>query len=207
MSEPVVVGKVSAALPLSLLESVRAHDRPDEFLEDEDLMLSMPRRLGLTGVVDNQIRHYQAAGRTGVSLEELTNLIRLVLKRDDASMILRETGRRMAEQHYEHLSQGLVRMARLLPGGILARSWRRSASRLMKQMVGDASAVVSGRPPTVRLQPNPLALLEPVGTACALYGSGLERLAELFTGETASASQTHCCAYGESYCQWSIHGL
>ncbi len=202
-----MAGKVSAALPLSLLESVRAHDRPDEFLEDEDMMLSMPRRLGLTGVVDNQIRHYQSAGRTGVSLEEFTSLIRLVLKRDDASMILRAAGRRMAEQHFERSARGLLGLFRLLPGGLLVRSWRRSANKLMGQMVGDASARVRGRPPIVRLDPNPLALLEPQGTACALYGSVLERLAELYTGESASASQTHCSAYGETYCQWSIHGL
>lgn len=117
MNATEVAGTVSAVLPLSLLESVRAHDRPDEFLEDEDMMLSMPRRLGLTGVVDNQIRQYQAAQRSGrvVSLDELTNLIKLILKRDDAAMILRETGRRMAEQHFKDSSQLAIRLLRILP--------------------------------------------------------------------------------------------
>jgi len=46
---------VAPLLPLVLLESVRAHDRPREVLEDEDLAASLPRRLGLTGVVETQI--------------------------------------------------------------------------------------------------------------------------------------------------------
>ncbi len=210
MNEPVVVGNVTAVLPLTLLESVRAHDRPEEFLENEDLMLSMPRRLGLTGVVDNQIRQYQAAESAGraVSLEEVASLIKLVLKRDDAAMILRETGRRMAEQHFQRLPEGYIRILRVLPSGLLLGSWRRSARSLLRQMVGTVAIEVGSRPAAAaRLRPNPLAMLEPTGTACALYASVLERLAELYTDASPYAVETRCCATGEDCCEWTISGL
>ena len=54
-----------ADLPLAILESVRTHDRPAEVLEDEDLTISLPRRLGLTGVIETQIYRYQAAQKAG----------------------------------------------------------------------------------------------------------------------------------------------
>lgn len=172
-------------------------------------MLSMPRRLGLTGVVDNQIRHYQAAenDRRPVLLDEVANLIKLVLKRDDAAMILRETGRRLAEQHFKRLPEGYVRMLRVLPSGLLLGSWRRSARNLLRQMAGTVTIEVSSRPAVARLRPNPLALLEPSGTACALYASVLERLAELYIDSSPYAVETRCCATGEDCCEWTISGL
>ena len=86
MNASAVAGSVTALLPLSLLEAVRAQDRPDEVIEDEQFAISLPRRLGLTGVVDNQIRQYETASRSGrmVSMDEFTNLIKLVLKRPSA---------------------------------------------------------------------------------------------------------------------------
>ena len=56
---------VLAALPLALLQSTRSHDRPGEVLEDEDLSASLPRRLGLSGVIESQIQRYETAARSG----------------------------------------------------------------------------------------------------------------------------------------------
>jgi predicted hydrocarbon binding protein len=207
MNDSAVAGNVSAILPLSLLQSIREHDRPEEVLEDEDVAVSLPRRLGLSGVVDNQIRQYQAAGNGNVSLEELANLIKLVLKRDDASIIMRETGRRVAEQYYRSVSAGYVRTLRILPGRFLMRAWQKSARKLLRQMVGESVVEVTGPPPVVRLSPSPLALFEPTGVACALYGSGLERLAELYTGASPYSIETQCCSTGDAYCEWTISGL
>src|SRR5690606_9092655 len=54
---------VDPLLPLALLEAVRTRDKPREVLEDEDLAASLPRRLGLTSVVESQIRRYEEAVR------------------------------------------------------------------------------------------------------------------------------------------------
>ena len=39
---------VSPVLPLLLLETMRDRDRPEEVLEEEDITLSLPRRIGLS---------------------------------------------------------------------------------------------------------------------------------------------------------------
>ncbi|MGH7447075.1 MAG: hypothetical protein ACRELT_05925, partial [Longimicrobiales bacterium] len=102
--KPRLDGSVSAAFPLALLESVRSHDRPGEVLEDEDLTISLPRRLGLTGVIETQIFRYEAAQKAGrdVPLHEVMSLIRLVMRRPDSEPILRETGQRMARWYFRH---------------------------------------------------------------------------------------------------------
>src|SRR5690606_24631288 len=60
---PLARATVTPALPLALLEAMRVHDRPREVLEDEDLTISLPRRLGLTGVIESQIHRYEEARR------------------------------------------------------------------------------------------------------------------------------------------------
>ena len=85
-TEPRLKGSVIAALAVALLEATRSHDRPDEVLEDEDITISMPRRLGLSGVVETQIQRYETAVREGrrLPLDEFVNLLKLVLRRPDA---------------------------------------------------------------------------------------------------------------------------
>jgi hypothetical protein len=210
MNATAVSGSVSAVLGLSLLEAIRAHDRPGEILEDEDLTVSLPRRLGLTGVVENQIARYEVARRSGrgVPMDEFSSLIRLVLKRPDADAILRDTGQRMALNHFRRISQSYLRTLRMLPKGFLVYGWRRSARKLISQMGGEAKVEVTGRSPVVRLRPNRLALQEPPGVACVLYAATLERLAELFTGsQSHDTAQTQCNASGSDFCEWTIQGF
>jgi hypothetical protein len=198
---------VKATLPLALLEAVRAHDRPEEVLEDEDLTISLPRRLGLTGVIETQLRRYQGAARAGkkVSTEEFASLMRLVLKRPDAEPILRDTGARMAMRRFRRIPHGYVRMLRTLPRALLVASWRRAARRMLREMVGDGGIEVTGRPPVVRLRDGAFANLEPAGVACAVYTAALERLAELFA-DTSSVAVAHskCCAKGGGVCEWTV---
>ena len=208
MNASEVAGSVTALLPLSLLEAVRAHDRPDEVIEDEQFAISLPRRLGLTGVVDNQIRQYETASRSGrmVSMEEFVSLIKLVMKRPDAEAILRDTGHRMAENHFGKVANSYVRALRLLPKGLMARAFRRSAQKLLKQMAGDAEIEVNGRPPAARIQPNSLAAQEPVGLACALYGATLQHLAHLYTGSAVEDAHTRCSTNASPACEWTLSG-
>ena len=50
---------ITPLFPLILLETLRDRDRPEEVLEDEDVSVSLPRRLGLSDVVMVQIRRFQ----------------------------------------------------------------------------------------------------------------------------------------------------
>ena len=51
--------RISALVALTLLEVIRQQDLPTEVLESEDTSHTMPRRLGLSDVIDKQIRRYR----------------------------------------------------------------------------------------------------------------------------------------------------
>ena len=51
--------RVQAIVALRLLEVMRDQDLPVEVLEEEDPAVTMPRRLGLSEVVERQIRSYR----------------------------------------------------------------------------------------------------------------------------------------------------
>ena len=74
--------RVSAVVALTILEVLRASDRPFEVFEEEDTSITMPRRLGLSDVVERRIRTYQEETKKGnkISDGEFGDLVRLVVK-------------------------------------------------------------------------------------------------------------------------------
>ncbi len=201
-------GSVAAILPLFLLEAVHAHDRPDEILEDEDLTVSLPRRLGLTGVIDTQKRRYESAVKSGkkVPLEEFASLVRLVLKRPDAEAILRDTGHRMANDYFRRVPDSYIKLLRALPHRLLVSRWVRAARRLLRQMGGE-HVEGSVRPLAVRLRPAPLALLEPAGACCVMYCAALEQLAELYATNRPTVEHSRCASQDGETCEWKLDSL
>ncbi len=166
-------GHVLPILPLSLLETVRDQDHPGEILEAEDLSVSLPRRLGLTGVVSTQISRYEAAVNAGtrIPVAELTNLLQLVLRRPDAEAILWQTGQRVARRS---LGERAPFTARLLRRShtLVFLPIRRAARRLIRGMAGNARLDIVGKPLVLRLQPAFTAQLDI--NACVLYTGALE---------------------------------
>ena len=199
-------GAVAAALPLALLEATRAHDRPSEVLEDEDLTISLPRRLGLSGVIDTQIRQFQTAARSGrrVPLTDFINLLKLVLRRPDAETILRETGARVAHNQFAKVPPAWVTVLRVLPRAVGHRVIRRAATRLLRNIAGTDDVTVQGSPIRARIARPLLAGLEPPGLACTLYAAALEELASLYLGRTWRVTQVHCAAQDGNYCEWRL---
>ena len=53
------VRRISAVVALTLLEVIKQQDIPSEVLESEDPTVTMPRRLGLSDVIEMQIRRYR----------------------------------------------------------------------------------------------------------------------------------------------------
>src|SRR5690606_5287339 len=129
---------VAPILPLLLLESIRAHDRPREVLQNEDLASSLPRRLGLTGVVESRIRRYEEEQRRGrgVPLDDVLDLIRLVLRRPDAELILRQTGEELARRHFKRISAATVSALGCLPGTAGAAALRRAVRSMLRRATG-----------------------------------------------------------------------
>jgi hypothetical protein len=195
--KPLSDGRVSAAFPLALLESVRSHDRPGEILEDEDLTISLPRRLGLTGVIETQIFRYEAAQKAGraVRVDEVMSLIRLVMRRPDAEPILRETGQRMARWHFRHAPALWSRVLHRAPAPLGLRSARRLQA---------GSAINALKPFVIRISDCTAAQLEESGLGCTLVTGLIEEQLLLSTGKPRRVRHTCCLAHGNDLCEWEL---
>jgi len=199
-------GQVVAALAVALLEATRSHDRPGEVLEEEDLSASLPRRLGLSGVIETQIQRYEGAVKAGrrLPLDEFVSLLKLVLRRPDAEAILREAGRRVATRHFEKSSGIVVGVVHAMPRALGFVFVARSARKLLRNITGTNHVDVRGRPLTAQLHQPPTAMLEPPGTACALYGAAFEEVVSLYVGKKARVSHSRCVINGGSVCEWKV---
>lgn len=195
-------GHVVPALPVALLEATRSHDRPGEVLEDEDLTVSLPRRFGLSDVVDTQIHRYEARKR--IPVEEFTNLLKLVLRRPDAEPILREAGARVARRHFDKTPGAIATIVRTLPRAIGFVMVARSARKMMRNMTGTDHVDIRSRPLVARLHQPQTAALEPAGAACNLYGSAFEELASLYVGKKGQVAHPRCAINGGAVCEWTV---
>jgi hypothetical protein len=201
--EPRFEGTVAAAFPLALLEAVRAHDRPGEILEDEDLAVSLPRRLGLTGVVETQIMRYEADQRTGrtVSLNEVMSLFKLVMRRPDAEPILRETGQRVARWSTRHTPAVWLTLLHRGPARLALRSARRAAVRVLRRLHA-GSRIDAAKPFTVTVTDCVTARLEDSGSGCALFTGVMEEQLLFYTGNTVRVTHSACMVNGGDICEW-----
>ncbi|HEX7051870.1 MAG TPA: hypothetical protein VF188_16810 [Longimicrobiales bacterium] len=189
-------------LPLALLESIRMHDRPREVLEDEDLAASLPRRLGLTGVIETRIHRYEEEARRGrdVPVEEVLDLLRLVMRRPDAEPILRDAGAQVARRHFGGSTPR--RSFRLLPRAARTAAVRRSVRAMLRRVVGPGRLEVTGWPLRARITDALTARADPGGTACVLYSAALEELVHLHTGSRPQVGHNRCAVHGEPCCEW-----
>lgn len=203
--EPRFDGNVTAAFPLALLESVRSHDRPGEILEDEDLTISLPRRLGLTGVVETQIFRYEAAQKAGraVRLDEVMSLVRLVMRRPDSEPILRETGQRMARWYFRNAPELWTRVLHRGPARLGLRSARRAATRALRGLqAGDR--IGATKPFTVQITNGKTARLAESGAGCTIVTGLVEEQLLLSTGKPRRVRHTCCLARGDELCEWTL---
>ncbi|HEX9107262.1 MAG TPA: hypothetical protein VF832_08535, partial [Longimicrobiales bacterium] len=197
-------GETWAYLPLSLLVAVTDHDRPGEILEGEDLTASLPRRLGLSGVIEREIKNYEQAARRGrgVPAADVANLIRLVLRRPDAEAILRDTGSRVAQEFVRRKSLAR-RLAPSLPARAALSLARRAARRLLRRIVVDGDVEVTGKPAVVRVR-SELARTDTTSTTCVLYAAALEEIVGSYVRERPRVEQRRCASHGAPCCEWII---
>ncbi|NIP82701.1 MAG: hypothetical protein GWM90_27170 [Gemmatimonadetes bacterium] len=189
-----------------MLESVRHHDRPTEVLEDEDLSASLPRRLGLTGVVENQIHRYKLARkrRERIPTADVADLFRLVLRRPDSEAILREAGRDLARHHGSHAFYRLAAATRLLPESVRNRIAVRELHRLMRRIGGGVPVEVTRDPLRVEARGIVTARTDRYGVACVLYAAAIEEAIQHATGRRPTISHVTCEARGDEACAWEM---
>jgi len=190
--------RVRALVALKLLEVIRDQDVPGEILEAEDPAQTMPRRLGLSDVVERQIRTYQGDVRKRVKLtdEEIRDLFRLVIRRPDGEEVFYKLGRLLATGERPR------RWTRLAPRRVqfaVARSRvRRRLKRLFGRRVGGF-----GRGP-FSIEGRTLLFIEsdPGGDACHFLSGLCQELLEVTVGGRATVTHTLCQARGDDLCRW-----
>ena len=126
---------VDPLIPLKLLETVRAADRPQgsEATEAEYVPELLNKRLGMTDTVLAQIRRYHEAVERGqgVGRDEVVSLARLIGRRPDAPQLFETVGESIAPLAYRQQSSRLFRvLVRLLPKFVARPVARRKARKI-----------------------------------------------------------------------------
>jgi bacteriochlorophyll 4-vinyl reductase len=197
---------VTPLFALLLLQTMRDMDRPEEVLEDEDVTISLPRRLGLSDVVWRQIYRFQeeVRSRTPLAVAEVENLIRLVIRRPDAEKIFREAGRRLAEHEWGERVRPMRRIVGFMPRRVAMVSAVRAARRLMRRISGGANLHIQRRPFEVRITGSLTARADSSGAACAFYSGVLEQLLTRYTHRPHVALHPLCETSGAERCEWTV---
>lgn len=196
-AEPLSPRRVQAVVALRLLEVLRDQDLPVEILEDEDPTQTMPRRFGLSDVVERQIRTYREDSRKGVRLPdgEVRDLFRFVIRRPDGEVVFTQVGRLLA-------ARTSTRWTRLLPLRARFAVARVRAKRRLRQLFGRQTGGF-GRGPFA-LEGRSLFFVEsdPGGAACHLISGFCEEILEYTAGGKATVTHSLCQSRGDALCRW-----
>lgn len=199
-------GTITPLFPLLLLETLRDRDRPEEILEDEDVTVSLPRRLGLSDVIGVQIRRFQeeVRARRLQSSANVIDLMRLVVRRPDAAEIFAEAGRRLARHGWSQRSSTSRLLLRVAPKPISRMAARRAARRLFRQIAGDGKLHVGRWPIDVRLRDSISSRADPNGSACSFYAGAFAEVMQLHTAKRYRVVHAECICRGAPECHWTV---
>ena len=191
--------RVAAHVAVSLLEALRSLDRPGEMLENEIIARTIPRRFGLSEVVERQIELYQEYSRQGrkLSSEELAELINLVKKRPDAARVFFEMGAQLAQEHLPSRKRWLPRATRLI---LVKRAVERTLAKLFGQRVGGFVAGTF----SLEVSASPFVQLDQSGDACELVTGFCQRALRRGVDEELTVVKLGCETRGARSCRWSV---
>lgn len=197
---------VDARVPLALLEAVRRQDTPEDWLPDEDPASAFPHRLGLSRVIDGQVRkfHRLARRRQRVDEAQVEALLELVSRRRDAQQIFAAAGRRLARYYYAGLPDLLRRIGRRLPRVMRERALVRTLRAANGALLVAKELAVEREPLQVRARGALTARVRGAGSACQLYVAFAKQLLELAGADSARVAHTECQGRGDRYCVWML---
>ena len=190
--------RIRAIVALRLLEVIRDQDVPGEVLEEEDPTVTMPRRLGLSDVVERQIRSYRDDVRRRVRLsdEEVRDLFRLVIRRPDSEEIFYKVGRTLAGDEPRKAWR------RTLPGGIALALARGRVRRRLKRLFGKRIGGFSRGGFSIEGRSLLFIEADPGGEACAFLAGFCEGILEQVAGRAAHVTHSLCQGRNDDHCRW-----
>ncbi|MGI8618194.1 MAG: hypothetical protein ACR2L6_03780 [Gemmatimonadaceae bacterium] len=193
---------VDALLPLSLLESVRGADTPED-AEDEYVHELRNKRLGLSDTVYAEIQRYtdDAKKNRRVGNDKAVAIATLIGRRPDAETVFRAAGKRLAGQMYGSISSSRRAFLRLLPA-FIARplalaGGRRVAKRYLNGSLGRVGGYVM-----LSVGDSATANTAPRGIGCTFYESSLGELLRLLVDGGGAIEHVRCVGRNEGSCEW-----
>ena len=199
-------GGITPLFPLILLETMRDMDRPEEVLEEEDVSVSLPRRLGLSEVVGVQIRRFQqeVKQKRMQGAGPVEDLVRLVIRRPDAEEIFREAGSRLATHFWEQRAAAMRRVIGFMPRPLATIAANRAGRRILRRVTGGSRFSLQRWPIELRVERSLTARADPGGAACAFYAGLLAQVLQLHLGRRYRVRHPQCEARGDGQCHWSV---
>jgi hypothetical protein len=190
--------RIQAQVALALLEAVRDGDRPEEVMDEENVTITIPRRLGLSTVVDSQIRRYEdeARRRRRIPESEVQDLMRLMARRPDAGALFYQVGRGLEAE-----GSGPI-LVRALPTGVAAALARKRVAKRLRELFGTALVRMVGKPFEVEAVHGVLTAADPGGKACALVTGLADSVLERYRVGPGRVIHSTCRAFGEERCRW-----
>lgn len=193
--------RVAAVVGLSLLEVIRALDLPTETLAAEDTTQTMPRRLGLSDVVDQQIRLFreQVRRRERISDQQTQDLIHLVLRRPDSEEAFLRVGELLADK-----VKAPKGVPNLLPEKARFSRARRQTRSRIKSLLGRHVGGFAHGPFALEARGHFLLALDPGGDACAMVTGLSQAILRLNLKRSVEVQHVSCQARKDDQCRWVI---
>lgn len=190
---------------LTLLEVLRDQDSPNEVLQDENISVTMPRKLGLSDVIDKQIRIYRdkVKQRARMSDEEVRDLMRLVVRRPDARQVFSRAGAKLAERNE---SAGRRGMARVLPRSVALRMARRATSKGLRRLFGRSMGGFAPGPFVLEGRGLLFHESDPSGSACQFITGYCQGTLDGRVGGDYQVVHSQCQSLGNPTCRWTVTG-
>jgi hypothetical protein len=199
---------VDARLPLALLQAVQRQDTPPELMPDEHPHSFFPHRLGLSSVVEVQIRQFRhlARRRRRVAETEVVALLELIARRSDAGAVFTAAGRELAGFYFSGTKGLLRRIARRLPLPLRRRAALRTLRTANATYLIAADQAVAARPLEIRATDALTAQVGEYSAACKLYSSLAANLLELSGLGKTTVGHPECQRRGDDACVWRAEG-
>ena len=206
MTDPATDARISPAVGLALLESLRSADLPDEeSLEHLDLP-EEPRRLGLSAAVVEQIQRYGQLRerRDALPAREVASLFELISRRPDAGAVFGEAGRRLARRE---LGEPVLRFrlsSVTLPRSARYRLALRRMKRLARQVTPEGEVRVERKPPRLSVRGSLPARAVGGSDGCALLRGAMEAVLDAYRAGDVKIEHRRCEGRDDARCVWVV---
>jgi len=192
--------RIASVVALTLLEVIKSQDLPTEVLESEDPSVTMPRRLGLSDVVEMQIRRYREEVRRKerISDDEFRDLVRLVIRRPDSEEVFFQAGSLLAgDDRTSGWRRGLPRS---LGFGLARRQVRRGLVKLFGRRIGGFGT----GPFVLEARTHLFIESDPGGDACHFMTGLSQSVLHRYCGRRTRVAHSLCEARKDALCRWTV---